>query len=110
MGVEGVPPWLKAAFSKRVDMLGQQLHVHPGHKMAWAKASELLDKFQASFSDEQRRQFGDWEDCMGLQEAREKEELYVRGFLDGFQMYASLNELIDQIAVQEQTGKLDPTH
>lgn len=108
--MEGVPPWLKAAFSRRVDMLGQQMHVHPRYKMSWAKASKLLENLHASFSEEQRNQFGDWEDCMGLQEAREREELYVRGFLDGFQLYASLNELIDQMVVEEQAGKSDPTH
>lgn len=108
--MDGVPPWLRAAISKRIDILGQRMHVHPRHREAWKQAGELFDKLRESFSDEQHRQFVEWEECMSLQESKEKEELYVRGFLDGFQMYASLDELIDQIPADERFKKEEPPH
>jgi hypothetical protein len=100
IGVQGMPSWLKAAISKRIDALGQRMHVHPRHKDAWKQIDEWFEKLQASFSEEQHRQFVEWEERMSLQESKEKEELYVRGFLDGFQMYASLDECLDQMHVE----------
>ncbi|MFC0213884.1 DUF6809 family protein [Paenibacillus chartarius] len=108
--MDGVPQWLTAAFRKRIDELGQRMQRHPKHSVAWKKASELFEQLQKTFSEEQRGRFGEWEDQVGLQESIEKEEMYVRGFLDGFHMYACLDELISQIPADERFGKTDPTH
>lgn len=83
------------------------MHRHPRHKKAWKQASELFEQLQRTFSDEQSWKFGEWEEHLALQESIEKEEMYVRGFLDGFRMYASLDELIGQIPAEEQFGKSD---
>ncbi len=103
--MEGIPLWLKVAFSKRVDMVGQQLNDRPKNKMARAKVAELLEKLLTSFSEDQRRQFDEWEDLMGLQEAQERDNLYGRGFLDGFQTFESLSDLIHQTSEHEQACK-----
>ncbi len=108
MGVDGVPPWLIAAFRKRIDVLGQRMRMHPRHSTAWKEVSELFEQLKETFSEEQQRQFVEWEDRFSFQESIEKEEMYVRGFLDGFQMYASIDELIRQIPVDERFGNADP--
>jgi hypothetical protein len=110
MGVDGVPQWLIAAFRNRVDVLGQRMHRHPRHKVAWKQASDLFEQLQKTFSEEQRRMFGEWEDHLAFHESIEKEEMYVRGFLDGFHMYACLDELISQIPADERFGKTEPPH
>jgi hypothetical protein len=108
--VDGVPSWLKEAMMKRIDILGQRMHVHPRHREAWKKAGELFEKLQKSFSDEQHHLFVVWEERMSLQESKEKEELYVRGFLDGVHIVASLDEWINQIPVSEHFKKEDSTY
>lgn len=109
MDVNGVPPWLKAAVRKRMDVLGQRMHVHPRHRAAWKRSGELFEKLKDSFSEEQLQQFVEWEDGMSLQVSKEKEELYMRGLLDGFQLYASLDELIDAVPAGEQFEDAEPT-
>ena len=106
--MEGIPAWLQAAFSKRIDTLGQYMHSNPRHQLAWGQAAEMLDKFLSTLSKEQHQAFGEWEDKIGLQEANEKEEMYVRGFLDGFQAYACLHELMDDMAVKDRHYERPP--
>lgn len=103
-----LPSWLIKAFRNRIDVLGQEMHANPRHKAAWKQAYELLEQLQQTFSEEQRRMFCEWEDRLALQESVEKEEMFLRGFLDGFHMYASLDELISQIPVDERFGKAEP--
>lgn len=110
MGVDGVPPWLIAAFRNRIDVLGQRMRSNPRYRVAWKQANELFEQLQKTFSEEQHRMFGEWEDCLGPQESIEKEEMYVHGFLDGFHMYASLDELISQIHAKERSEKADASH
>lgn len=110
MGVDGLPPWLIAAIRHRIDVLGQRMHRHPRHKAAWKQASELFEQLQKTFSEEQRRKFGEWEDHLALQESIEKEEMYVRGFLDGFHMYVYLDELIGQIPAGERFENAEKPH
>lgn len=97
MGVEGVPPWLKEALRKRIDVLGQHMHVNPAHQVAWKRTDALFDEIKSSFSEEQLQQFVEWEDRMSLQVSKEKEEMYVRGLWDGYQLYASLDESLSSI-------------
>ncbi len=110
MGVDGVPPWLIQAVRNRIDVIGQRMHAHPRHKAAWKQASELLEQLNKTFSEEQRRMFCEWEDQMAFQESVEKEEMYVRGFLDGFHMYACLDELTSQIPDGERFGNAETPH
>ncbi|WP_371755438.1 hypothetical protein [Ferviditalea candida] len=108
--MDGVPPWLIKAFRNRVDDLGQRMNSHPRNKKAWKQASVLFELLQKTFSGEQRQMFSEWEDHLALQESIEKEEMYVRGFLDGFHMYACLDELIGQMPISERFGKSDNPH
>lgn len=111
--MDGVPLWLKAAFSKRMDAIGQTMQANSRHRVARKQASALFEQFQSSLSKSQRQTFDEWEDMAGLQEAAEREEIYIRGFLDGFKLYASLNELIEEMAVKDcpsHTESLFDTH
>jgi len=100
--VEGVPSWLKEALRKRIDVLGQHMHVKPAHHAAWKRTDALFEGLKSSFSEGQLQQFVEWEDCMSLQVSKEKEEMYVRGLWDGYQLYASLDESLSSIPDGEQ--------
>lgn len=96
----GFPAWLTAAFSKRIDSIGHEMHTDPQNQESWKQASALLEKFQSMLSSDQCRAFGEWEDIVGLLEARQKEEIYIRGFVDGFHVHACLREHMQKMVVK----------
>lgn len=99
--MEGVPSWMKSMLHKRIDLISQRMHENSDHQAAWKEADALFREFKSSFSEEQLQQFVEWEDCMNLQMSKEKEEMYVRGLWDGFQLCVSLDESLHSISDRE---------
>lgn len=101
--MEELPSWLVAAFHKRVDVWEQRIQEHPKHKITSRKADELFESLQSSFSEEQHRRFSDWEEMVGYQDSKEREEMYMNGLLDGFQLYASMQACIRKLQQSENS-------
>lgn len=104
----GVPEWLITAFRKRIDEWEQRMQTCPKHREKRKLATQSFDRLQTSFSREQLQLFMEWEEHMSFQVSGEKEKLYIRGFLDGFQLYACLDEISGWLDAGKRNGKESP--
>jgi len=104
----GVPEWLISAFRKRIDEWDQRIQTNPRCRERRELVSMSFDRLEESLSKEQLRLFMEWEERMSFQVSEEKEELYIRGFLDGFQLYACLDEISGWLHAGKRNGKESP--
>lgn len=108
MGVNGLPAWVVSTFRKRIDVIGQRIQTHPKHQSEWKVVAASFERLTESMSEEQRKQFLEWEELMSFQVSKEREELYLRGFTDGFQVYACLDEWGGKICAEERCEETNP--
>jgi hypothetical protein len=107
--MEGISVWLLSAFRKRMDVLGQRIRRNNKHFEERKRVSEAFDRLSQTFSAEQFKLFLQWEEQTNEKIAKEKEELYLHGISDGFQLYMSMDEFTHFTAAdlyQEQGKKL----
>jgi hypothetical protein len=90
--MEAISVWVLSAFRKRLEALELRLNRNPKHRGERIRLSEMFERFSQTFSAEQRKLFLEWEEQMNFQISKEKEELYLLGISDGFQLYMSLDE------------------
>ncbi|MCD1261261.1 hypothetical protein B5M42_020890 [Paenibacillus athensensis] len=90
--MNGLPAWMAEAFRNRFDSLCQHIHENPKQQAEWRLVDVSFERLRKTMSDEQRRWFLEWDALMGFQTSKEKEELYLHGFMDGIQVYACLGE------------------
>jgi len=104
----GVPEWLISAFRKRLDEWEQRIQTNPRFRERREFVSVSFKRLVESFSKEQLQLFMEWEERVSIQVSEEKEELYIRGFLDGFQLYACLDEISGWLHAGKRNGKVSP--
>jgi hypothetical protein len=90
--MEGISVWLLSAFRKRMDVLGQRFRRNIKQFEERKQVSETFDRLSQTFSAEQFKLFLEWEEQTNEKITKEKEQFYLHGISDGFQLYMSMDE------------------